>query len=494
MVAAAEAGSLDDLQRARVDLLRAELAFSQRRGSDAPPLLLRAAKALEPLDPRLARETYLDAWSAALFAGRFAQAGSLLDVSSEARRLPPAPEPARPADLLLDGLCLLYTDGRAAATSVLQQAAAGFAGEDAGSEEVLRWGWLATIAAVVVWDHESCVAVAARGVQLARDSGALAVLAVALNIMAQAVALSGEYARAAQLVSEADTVTEATGARVLPYGAIYLAAYQGREADVAELAAEISREATASGQGNAVQFADLARAVVANGQGRYQEALGPGRHAVEDMPELVTSMWALSELVEAAARTGETADAEEALTRLASRNDASANDWGLGVEARARALLAEREEADGLYREAIERLKRTRLRPELARAHLLYGEWLRRENRRVDARAQLRCAHEMFSAIGMDLFAERARIELLATGEKVRKRTAETRDELTAQERHIAMLARDGLSNPEIGGRLFLSPRTVEWHLRKVFSKLEISSRRELAGALPGAESELASA
>jgi len=493
LVAVAEAGSLDELQRARVDLLRAEFAFSQRRGSDAPPLLLRAAKTLEPLDPRLARATYLDAWSAALFAGRFAQAGNLLDVSREARRAPPAPGSARPADLLLDGLSLLYTEGRAAATSVLQQAAAGFAGENAGVEEVLRWGWLATIAAVVVWDHETCVAVAARGVQLARDSGALEVLAVALNIMAQAVALSGDYGRAAQLVSEAGAVADATGARVLPYGAIYLAAYQGREADVDDLAAEIVREATGSGQGNAVQFADLAKAVVANGQGRYQEALGPARDAVEDMPELVTSMWALSELVEAAARSGQTADAEKALARLASRNDASANDWGLGVEARARALLAEREEADGLYREAIERLERTTLRPELARAHLLYGEWLRRENRRADAREQLRCAHEIFSTIGMDLFAERARIELLATGEKVRTRSDETRDELTAQERHIATLARDGLSNPEIGGRLFLSPRTVEWHLRKVFSKLGISSRRELVSALP-AGSELASA
>ncbi len=494
LLAAAEAGPLDELQSARVDLLRAELAFSERRGSDAPPLLLRAAKALEPLDPRLSRETYLDAWSAALFAGRFAQAGNLLDVSREARRAPRAPEPARPADLLLDGLSLLHTDGRSAAVEVLQRAAAGFAGEGADVEEVLRWGWLATIAAVVVWDHERCVAVAARGVALARESGALAVLTVALNIMAQAVALGGEYERASQLILEAEAVTEATGAHVLPYGAIYLAAYQGREADVTRLAEEIVGEATAGGQGNAVQFTELARAVVANGQGRYEDALAPAREAIEDMPELVVSMWTLVEMVEAAARSGERELAEKAIEKLAARNKANASDWGLGIEARSRALLAEGAEAERLHREAIERLGRTKLRPELARAHLLYGEWLRRENRRSDARVELRRAHEMLCAIGMDLFAERARIELLATGEKVRKRTAEARDELTAQERQIAILARDGLSNTEIGGRLFLSPRTVEWHLRKVFSKLAISSRREIGRALPGAESELASA
>jgi DNA-binding CsgD family transcriptional regulator len=494
LLATAEADSLGELQRARVDLLRAELAFAELRGKDAPPLLLRAAKALEPLDPRLARETYLDAWSAALFAGRFARTGGLQEVSREVRSAPRASEPLRPSDLLLDGFSLLHTDGRHAATSTLQRAAQGFASDDAAAEEVLRWGWFATIAAVVVWDHDCCVAVAAQCVRLARTSGALEVLTVALNIMAQAVALSGEFVRASQLVSEANAVTEATGARVLPYGAIYVAAYQGREADVTKLAAEIVREATASGQGNALQFAELARAVVANGQGRYQEALAPAREAIEDMPELVTSMWALSEAVEAAARSGETALAVDAVERLASRNDASANDWGLGIEARSRALLAQGEEADGLYREAIERLSRTKLRPELARAHLLYGEWLRRENRRVDARTQLRRAHEMLSAIGMDLFAERARIELLATGEKVRKRTAETRDDLTPQERQIAVFARDGLSNPEIGERLFLSSRTIEWHLRKVFSKLDIGSRRELGRVLPGAESELASA
>ena len=491
LLAVAEAGRLDALQRARLDLLSAQLAFAQSRGSDAPPLLLRAAKTLEPLDPRLARETYLDAWSAALFAGRFASTGSLDEVSREARDAPAAAEPTRPSDLLLDGYALLLTEGRAAATRLLQQAVRAFAGEGASVEEVLRWGWLATVAAVIVWDYESCVAVASRGVQLARDSGALTVLAVALNIMAQAVALGGDYRRAAQLISEADAVTEATGTPVLPYAAIYLSAYQGREDDVAELVDATVPEATAGGQGNAVQFVSLAAAVVANAGGRYREALAPAQDASDDMPELVVSMWALIEVVEAAARSGEMDLAQSAVDRLAARNDVSANDWSRGVEARSRALVSEGVAADELYREAIKRLSRTRLRPELARAHLLYGEWLRRESRRVDARAQLRAAHEQFTSIGMAAFAERSRRELLATGEKARKRTVETRDDLTPQERQIAQLARDGLSNPEIGARLFLSPRTVEWHLRKVFGKLGIRSRHELANALARVESDL---
>ena len=490
LLAVADAGPLDELQRGRLELLQAMAAYDQRRGSDAPPLLLRAAKTLEGLDARLARETYLDAWGAALFAGRLAGAGSLEDVSREARGTSPASEPARASDLLLDGLALLLVDGRSAATPVLQRAATEFAGDGATVEEVLRWGWLATIAAVVIWDYDSCVAIASRAVELARDAGALTVLAVALNILSQAVAMAGEYGKAAQLISEADAVTEATGARVLQYGAIYLAAYRGRQAEVSALAEPTVREATATGQGNVIQFVSLAAAVVANGEGRYHEALAPAQDACDDMPELVVAMWALSELVECATRSGEIELARGAVNRLAARNDASANDWGLGLEARARAQLSEGEDAENLYSEAIERLGRTRLRPELARANLLYGEWLRRENRRVDARARLRDAYNQFAAIGMEAFAERARNELVATGERVRARTVETRDDLTPQERQIAQLAREGNSNPEIGARLFLSPRTVEWHLRKVFTKLGIRSRRELADALPSPESE----
>jgi DNA-binding CsgD family transcriptional regulator len=494
LLATAEAGPVDELQRARLDLLRAEAAYSERRGSEAPALLLRAAKTLDPLDPKLARDTYLDAWSAALFAGRLASTGGLHDVSREAMARPRPAGPQRPSDLLLHGFSLAFTEGRSAAAPVLERAARSFAGDDVTVEEVLRWGWLATAAAVMVWDYDTCLAVATRGVGLARESGALAVLAVSVNVLAQAVALAGESGSAASLIAEADGVTEATGTLVAPYGALVLAGLQGREAEAATLIDATIHDATAGGQGTAVQYARWARAVLLNGLGRYQEALAVAQEASDDTPELFVSAWALSELIEAAARSEDTPRARGALDRLAEATSAAETDWGLGIAARSRALLSEGETAERLYQEAIERLGRTRLRPELARAHLLYGEWLRREGRRVDAREQLRIAHEMLAGMGMDAFAERARRELQATGEKLRKRTVETRDELTPQERQIAGLARDGLSNPEIGARLFLSPRTVEWHLKKVFTKLRISSRMGLHDALSSPDREAAPA
>jgi ATP/maltotriose-dependent transcriptional regulator MalT len=484
-LAAAEVGPLDELQRARLDLLRAEAAYSESRGSDAPALLLRAAKALEPLDPQLARETYLDAWSSALFAGRFASTASMDEVSREARAGPrPAGTPL-PSDLLLDGLSIAFTDDRAAAAPVLARAATGFAGRAVSTEEVLRWGWLAPVAAVMVWDYDTCLAVATRGVQLAREAGALTVLAVSVNVMAQAVALSGDLERAALLVAEADSVTEATGTQVAPYGALVLGAIQGRAAETSALIDATIEGSTAGGQGTAVQYARWARSMLLNGLGRYEEAMAAAQEASDDTPELFVSVWAAIELLEAATRTDRPELARAAHDRIAAATAVAGTDWALGVQARSRALLSDGDSAEGLYREAIECLGRTRLRPELARAHLLYGEWLRRANRRVDARVQLRTAFDQLTAIGMEAFAERAGRELAATGERVRKRNVETRDELTAQEGQIARLARDGLSNPEIGARLFISPRTVEWHLRKVFSKLGIRSRRELADVLP---------
>lgn len=494
LLATAEVGPLDELQRARLDLLRAEAAYSESRGSEAPALLLRAAQTLDPLDPKLAGETYLDAWSAALFAGRLASTGSLHHVSREALARPRPAGPQPPSDRLLHGFSLAFTDGRSAAAPVLERAAASFAGQDASVEEALRWGWLATAAAVMVWDYDTCVAVATRGVVVAREAGALAVLAVSANALAQAMALGGEFASAASLIAEADGVTEATGTLVAPYGALVLGGLQGREAEAAAVIDATIDDATAGGQGAAVQSAYWARSMLLNGLGRYQEALAAAQEASDDTPELFVSVWALSELIEAAARSDDAGRALGGLVRLAEATRAAETDWGLGIEARSRALLSEGETAERLYQEAIERLGRTRLRPELARAHLLYGEWLRRCNRRADARAQLRAAHEQLTSIGMEAFAERAQSELLATGERIRNRTIETRDDLTAQERQIAQLARDGLSNPAIGARLFLSPRTVEWHLRKVFTKLGIRSRSELPSALPSSESELASA
>jgi DNA-binding CsgD family transcriptional regulator len=495
MMAAAEVGPLDELQRARLDLVRAEASYSESRGSGAPALLLRAAKSLEPLDPQLARETYLDAWSSALFAGGLATSASLHEVSREAQAAQtPPPEGQRPSDALLEGFSLAFTQGRSAAAPVLQKAATGYLDADVSIEEALRWGWLATAAAVMVWDYQTCLAVARRGVELAREAGALTVLAVSVNVLAQAHSLGGEFGRAKMLVAEADNVTEATHARVAPYGGLVLAGFEGRADQASSLIDATIKEFTAGGQGTAVQYARWSRSVLLNGEGRYAEAMVAAQEASDDTPELFVSVWAAIELVEAARRCDDAELANSALERVVAATAVAPTDWALGIAARCRALLSDGEAADGLYRDAIERLGRTPLRPEFARAHLLYGEWLRRENRRVDARAHLRRADELFTAIGMEAFAERTRRELVATGGKVRKRTVEDRDELTAQEWQIARLARDGLSNPEIGARLFLSSRTVEWHLGKVFSKLGIRTRRELAAALPAPDSELVSA
>jgi ATP/maltotriose-dependent transcriptional regulator MalT len=301
----------------------------------------------------------------------------------------------------------------------------------------------------------------------------------------------GDFAGAALLIAESDSVAATTGSRQAPYALLRLQALQGREAETAAPIASAVELAAAGGQGMASAWAHWAAAVLYNGVARYEEAASAARQATSD-PLNWWSMWVLPELVEAAARGGEAELARDALERLAETTQPCRTEFALGIEARCRALLSDGASADDLYREAIERLSRTRLRPELARAHLLYGEWLRRENPRVDAREQLRTAHEMLAAMGMEAFAERARQELQATGEKVRKRTVDTRDDLTAQERQIARLARDGLSNPEIGARLFLSPRTVEWHLRNVFTKLGIQSRRGLVNALAGPDSQLA--
>jgi DNA-binding CsgD family transcriptional regulator len=491
-LAAAQAGPLDALGQARVDLLQAYVAYAQNRGSDAPLLLLEAARTLEALDARLSRETYLDAWSAALFAGRLASAGNLREVSRAVSKAPEPAQPPRPCDLLLDGFALVFTEGRPAAAPVLKRAAMAFAGPEVSTEEVLRWGWLATAAAVYAWDYDTCLAVATRGVQLARDSGALEVLAVGVNVLGQAVTLGGDFARAAQLIAEADAVTEATGALVAPYGALVLAGFRGHEDEATKLIDTTIEQATAGGQGTAVQYAHWARAVLMNGLGRYEEALASATEASDDTPELFVSMWSLSEVVEAAGRLGHTKVAAGALVRLGEHTRASEADWALGIKARASALLSDGEAAERLYREAIDRLGRTRLRPEHARSRLLYGEWLRRANRRVDAREQLREAHQAFVSMGADAFAERTKHELLATGAKVRKRLGDTRDELTPQEEHIARLARDGRTNPQIGAELYLSPRTVEWHLNKVFTKLGITSRRGLQHALPRSEREAA--
>jgi DNA-binding CsgD family transcriptional regulator len=479
LAATAEAGPLDGFQRARIDLLRGNIALAL--GSrDAAPLLRGAARRLEPFDLGLARETYLIAWGAAAVAGDTEAGRIAVEISRSVRSLPPPPGPPRPLDLLLDGLALLTTDGHAAATPTLQQAAESLL--EISREDALRWGWMATAASNAVWDNEAMLAIAARKLQFVRDAGALAQLPIHLSALALARAWIGDFAGAASLVAEIDSVVAATGSRFVPGAALRLWALRGRETESAALLASVMELDAA---GAVAVWAHWAAAVLYNGLARYQEAAGAARQATSNTFEYWVSVWALPELVEAATRMGDAELARDALKRLAETTQAAGTDFALGIEARSRALLSDGTGTNDLYREAIERFSRTRLRPELARAHLLYGEWLRREGRRVDAREQLRTAHHLFDAIGMEAFAERARRELLATGEKARKRSAGTREELTPQEEQIARLARDGLSNPEIGAQLFVSARTIEWHLRNVFAKLCITSRRQLQTALP---------
>ena len=483
LLAMAQAGPQDELASARVDLLRGQIAFASGLGSDAPPLLLKAAKRLESLNLDLARETYLSAWIAALFAGRFAGAGDLTEVSRAARGLATV-HSLQPAALVLDALTLLVTDGPIAAAPALRQVARVFASDSISAEDEIRWGWLAQAAVSAVWDDVGWRAMLARQVQLARDVGALDQLPIDLGGLGTDAAWRGDFAMAAALIAETDAICAATGSRSAPFAAMLLASLRGDQAEAAPLIEATIAAATAGGQGIAVTYAHWAAAILANGLGRYADALAAAQQASQDSPALYMAMWALPELIEAATRTGNAHIASDALARLAETTQAGETDFGLGMEARSRALVSEGETAERCYREAIDRLGRTQLRPELARAHLLYGEWLRRENRRRDARAELRTAHGLFTTMGIEAFAERARRELLATGDTVRKRTVETASELTAQEAHIARLAVGGRTNAEIGAQLYLSTRTVEWHLGKVYTKLGVGSRRELRRAL----------
>jgi DNA-binding CsgD family transcriptional regulator len=481
LVATAEAGPLEAHQRARVDVLRARILFASNRGNDAAPLLLNAARRLEPLDVKLARDIYLDALTAAVFAGRLASGDGALAVAEAVRVAPAAPGRPRGSDLLLDGLALRIAAGPAAGTPALRRAVDAFVGEEAATDERLRWSWLAGRAAGFVWDYQSWDALTARQIRFARDAGALTVLPLTLSIRAGVHLFAGELAVAAALMEEADALAEATDSRALPYGAVVMAALRGREPDASREIDASRQDFVARGEGLGLTLAQWAKAALHNGLGHYDRALAAAEQALEDPNELWFSTWAAVELIEAATRSGEPGRATDALTRLTETTRASGTDWALSIEARSRALMSEGGAAESLYREAIERLETTRLRPDLARARLLYGEWLRRGRRRLEAREQLRMAYELFAESGIEAFAERARRELEATGEHARKRTVETRDALTAREAQISRLASEGATNQEIAARLFISPSTVDYHLRKVFRKLDVKSRTELA-------------
>jgi DNA-binding CsgD family transcriptional regulator len=486
LLARAEAHAVDDLQRARVEMLRGQVEWAAVTGREAPVLLLQAAKRLESLDAELARETYLYAWVASHLAGPLAGPGGLLPEVSRAAQaaLQPAAAP-RPCEVLLDGLTTMILQGRAAAEPAIRRALTAFVGDHVSDEEWLQWGIFAQMAAMAVWDFDGWVALSNRHVEMARALGALAPLSIALNGRGSVATHCGDFETATALAAEKDVVNEVTGIRQATTCDLLLAGYQGRPEEAVPLFTATTQDSTDRGEGLAVQMVNWSEAVLYNGLGRYAEALAVAEPATQETYSPLSTQLILPELIEAAARTGRADLARQALDRLSAMTTIDGSDWAKGLEARSRALVSEGREAEQRYAEAVERLGRTRLRLELARAHLLFGEWLRRENRRIDARHQLHAAYYLFTAIGAEAFAERTRTELLATGEKVREREVGLDHQLTPQEEHIVRLARDGRSNLEIAAELFLSTRTVEWHLRNVYAKLGITSRRDLHQALP---------
>jgi DNA-binding CsgD family transcriptional regulator len=486
LLGTAEAGPVDGALPARVHLLRAQIAFASKRGGDAPELLLRAARDLETIDPKLARATYLEALAATMFAGRLGRGGGAVEISEAALAGAAPPQPPGPSDLLLQGLAVRFTDGPVAAAPVLKEALRAFRGMSVLPPEEARWLWFGSWIALFLFDDEAWTVLSTRHLDLVREAGALTALPFVLANRSSVYAFFGDLDAAAACEEELKAATEATGIATVPFGALALAALRGHEAELAELIRTTKSDAQARGEGLALTISEFLGATLYLGLGRYDAALTAVGQA-ERYHDEGAAIWALIEQIEAAVRSGQPQLAGAAMARVTEATRASGTEWARSTESRCRALLSEGEAADTdeLYHKAIEHSESTRLRVHLARAHLLYGEWLRRERRRSDAREHLRTAFEMFNAMGIEGFAARAQGELLATGEHVRKRSVETRGELTAQEAQVARLARDGLSNVEIGGRLFISQHTVAYHLRKVFSKLGVTSRNQLERALP---------
>ena len=484
MVSAVPAGATDELLRAQADLVRAQVAFVSSRGNDATLLMLAAAQRLQPLDSRLARQTLLDAFSTAQFAARLNEGVGISEVAAAVRSVPSPPDgDLTHGDLLLDAFVALTEDysagvprGRRALSKLR---------EDPGPvEDHLRWLWQGCVLALEIWDDDTAYALSDWHLRLARQTGALSDLPLALGSLAPVLVFRGEIDVAAALVEESRSAHEATGIAEAPYGALVLTAWRGQAEDCQRLVKASLPEATARGEGVGVAICEYAHAVLCNSLGQFDEAFNAAAEACADPSEMVAHNWGMPELIESAARTGHAAVAQQALERLAAKARACRTGWALGMEARCRALLSTGEAAEREFVKALEYLGDTRVRGELARAHLLYGEWLRGEGRRDDARRELTSAYEMFSEMGMAGFADRARGELHATGVTVRLHAADAADRLTEQEALIARLGRDGLSNQEIATQLFISSRTVEWHLRKVYAKLGITSRRQLQEAI----------
>ena len=478
-----EAGTLDELGEARIDLLRAQIASEQRRGDDAGRLFLAAASRLERLDPELTRETYLEALGGAM-ASDAQVVGGPATVAAAARAGPPAAVPPRTVDVLLDAFAIRLTDGFAAAAPALAQALEHLLTLDISGDGADRWLSLSglrdsNIVAEEIWDDEAMYLLAARQVQAARDAGALGHLQFALSFLARNHMLAGELTAAALLIDEARVIAEATGNPPLVSAPMILAAWRGRESQASELIEASFEEAARQGWTSN----NYARCVLYNGLGRHDAALEAACEAMQPDP-IGYGALLVPELAEAASRAGDRARLETACAWLSERTGAISSAWLTGIDARVRALLSESDVADAHYRESIAHLSRTRVRLELARTHLLYGEWLRRERRRIDAREHLRTAFEAFTSMGAEAFARRAERELLATGEHARKRTIDTLGDLTPQEAQISRLAAQGHSNKEIAAQLYISPSTVEYHLHKVFRKLDVKSRTQLAHRL----------
>ena len=483
----AEAGPLEELARARISLLRGQMAFSAGNSSDTPRLLIDAARRFEALDARLARETYLEALSAALLGHRTSQIGTSEIARAAGGATAAPPGDSRAPDLLLEGMVTLITDGYETGVPAVQRALSVFRNGDLPIGEQLRWLFVATRCAIDIWDDESWRDLAIRQVELARAVGALSLLPFAITQRFGMHLHAGEFATVAQLVDEFSVLKEATATGLPDFGTMMLAAWQGRSREAFRLIDEFITDMSERGQGYGVSLPHYTASVLYNGLGRYTDAMASAELASDQRDDLAFANLALVELIEAAVRGGQPGRAAAAMRRLTELTLPSGTAWGLGVAARSRALLSEGDEAERLYREAIGHLSSAPARTELARAHLLYGEWLRRQCRRREAREHLHTARDMLEAMGMDAFAERAGRELRATGETARKRTAATArdEELTAQEAQIARLAREGLSNPEIGTRLFISARTVQYHLGNIFAKLGIASRIQLSHVLP---------